>query len=57
MEQEHCPLPTNGELGFFPSPGSSADIDLSRASGFAGLEVESSLRNWESAWIDIGGEG
>lgn len=57
MEQEHCPLPTNGEFGFFASSGSSPDIDLSRVSGFAGSEVESGLWNWESAWIDIGGEG
>jgi hypothetical protein len=59
MERNHCPIPSNGESGFgFPaSTGSSPEIDLSGTPGLGGSEADSGCLNWESDWIDIGGEG
>jgi len=59
MERNHCPISPNGEpgFGFSPSTGSSPDIDLSATSGLSNSEVDSGPLNWESDWIDLGGEG
>ena len=59
MDQNRCAPPTNNDLGFgFPSsPGSWPDIDLSGAAGPSSSEVDPGTLNWESDWIDLGGEG
>jgi len=59
MERNHCPISPNGEprFGFSTSTGSSPDIDLSGAPGVGSSEADSGCLNWESDWIDIGGEG
>jgi hypothetical protein len=59
MEQNHCPPSGNGEpgFGFSPSTGSWPDIDLSGTPGLSGLESDPGGCNWESDWIDLGGEG
>jgi hypothetical protein len=59
MEQNHCPSPGNGEpgFGFSLSTGSWLDIDLSGGTGFTGSETDPGSCNWESDWIDLGGEG
>jgi len=59
MDRNHCPISPNGEpgFGFSSSTGSSPDIDLSGAPGAYGPDVDAAMGNWESDWIDLGGEG
>jgi hypothetical protein len=59
MERNHCPISPNGEpgFGFSSSTGSSPDIDLSAAPGLSSAESDGGQLNWESDWIDLGGEG
>ena len=59
MERNHCPTSPSGESGsgFFSLPGSSPDVDSSSAPSVSNSEVDCGPLNWESDWIDIGGEG
>lgn len=59
MEQNRIPYFVDGEFGFapFPSAGSWPDIDLSGPLSCHGSEGDASPPNWDSDWIDLGGEG
>ena len=57
MDRKHLPLGSS-DFGFehFSSTGSWPEIELSAAPSMPGSE-ESGPLNWESEWIDLGGEG
>jgi hypothetical protein len=59
MDRNHRIISPNGEsgFGFSSSTGSSPDVDLSGAPGVGGSDVDAAMGNWESDWIDLGGEG
>jgi len=58
MDQNRCPPPTNNDgFGFSSSPGSWPDIDLSGTASSGSSEADTGPLNWESDWIDLGGEG
>jgi hypothetical protein len=58
MDRKHFPL-SGGDFGFehFSSIGSWPEIELSAAPSMPGPESDNGCLNWESAWIDLGGEG
>ncbi len=57
MDQNRCPPPTNNDGFGISSPGSWPDIDLSGPAIPGSSEVDTGPLNWESDWIDLGGEG
>jgi hypothetical protein len=54
----HSGLPLKGPaLGFDPATSHSAEADLVSGSLRPSSRSDNPLAGWESAWIDLGGEG
>jgi hypothetical protein len=58
MDRKYSPL-GSGDFGFelFSTTGSWPEIDLSATPSMPGSESDAGPFNWESEWIDLGGEG
>jgi hypothetical protein len=50
-------LPKSSALGFDPAAAHPGEIDLGAAPYTFGGAPDNALAGWESAWIDLGGEG
>jgi len=59
MDLNDFPLFADGEFGFLPfhSIGSWPEFDLFGPSSNHFSDTGANLPNWESDWIDLGGEG